>query len=52
LVLVEAEDAPGVRFLGSLPGGDEGLAEGVSMTVRFYRTDEDNCIPQWVLAPT
>jgi uncharacterized OB-fold protein len=46
IVLVELDDAPGVRLIGSLPGSPQ-LIEGMPMQVRFDTIDDGAVIPQW-----
>jgi uncharacterized OB-fold protein len=46
IVLVELDDAPGVRLIGNLPGGPQ-LVEGMPMQVRFETIDDGAVIPQW-----
>jgi uncharacterized protein len=49
LVLVEAEDAPAARFVGSLPGRPE-LVAGQPMRVWFEAVADDVVLPQWLPA--
>jgi uncharacterized OB-fold protein len=46
IVLVEVDDAPGVRLVGSLPGAPE-LVIGQPMQAWFERIGEDVVLPQW-----
>jgi uncharacterized OB-fold protein len=46
IVLVELDDRPGVRFVGSLPGAPA-LTDGQPMHVSFERLDDGVVIPQW-----
>ena len=46
IVLVELDDAPGVRMVGSLPGTPE-LVEGQSMQAWFEERSEGVVVPQW-----
>ena len=46
IVLVELEDAPEVRLVGSIPGRAE-LEIGSRMQVRFDQVAEDIWLPQW-----
>jgi uncharacterized OB-fold protein len=46
IVLVELDDAPGVRLIGSLPGSPQ-LVEGMAMRVRFETIHDGAVIPQW-----
>ena len=50
IVLVELDDAPGVRLIGSLPGSPQ-LIEGMPMQVRFDTINDGAVIPQWEPAP-
>ena len=45
IVLVELDDRPGVRFVGSLPGAPQ-LTDGQPMRVWFEELD-DAVLPQW-----
>jgi uncharacterized OB-fold protein len=45
IVLVELDDRPGVRFVGSLPGAPQ-LTDGQAMRVWFEELD-DAVLPQW-----
>ena len=47
VVLVELDDAPGVRLAGHLPGEPD-LVDGMAMEVRFEAVDGDVVLPQWV----
>jgi hypothetical protein len=47
VVLVEAEDAPGVRFVGSIPGRDTGYYAGMPMEVVFEDMGDASLLPQW-----
>jgi uncharacterized OB-fold protein len=49
LVLVEAEDAPGARFVGSLPGRPP-LTAGQPMRVWFEEVGDGVVLPQWAPA--
>jgi len=51
VVLVELDDAPGVRLVGSLPGVPE-LVAGQPMHVRFDTMEEGVVLPQWEPAGT
>lgn len=46
VVLVELDDAPGTRLVGSLPGAPE-LVCGQPMQVWFERLDDEVTLPQW-----
>jgi uncharacterized OB-fold protein len=46
IVLVELDDAPGVRLVGSLPGDPE-LVIGQPMEVWFERLGDEVALPQW-----
>lgn len=46
VVLVELDDAPGVRLVGRLPGRPA-LRAGAPMRVRFEQIDDDTALPQW-----
>ena len=46
IVLVELDDHPGVRFVGSLPGSPP-LHDGMTMRVRFDNVDDNIVLPQW-----
>jgi uncharacterized OB-fold protein len=46
IVLVELDDAPGVRFVGSLHGAPP-LADGQAMEVWFEELDDGAVLPQW-----
>jgi uncharacterized OB-fold protein len=46
IVLVELEDASGVRLVGHLPGAPE-LSEGQAMSVRFEEAGDGVVLPQW-----
>jgi uncharacterized OB-fold protein len=46
IVLVELEDVPGVRMIGSLPGTPE-LVEGQGMQVWFEERQHGVVVPQW-----
>ena len=46
VVLVELEDHPSVRLVGSLPGAPE-LAEGQAMQVWFEELEDGVVLPQW-----
>jgi hypothetical protein len=48
VVLVEPDDAPGVRFVGSQPGRGETLRAGMAMVVTFDTLEEGIVLPQWV----
>jgi uncharacterized OB-fold protein len=50
VVLVELQDFPGVRYVGSLQGVPE-LTEGQPMRVRFETLDDGVVLPQWDPAP-
>jgi len=50
LVLVDLDDAPGTRLIGSLPGAPE-LAAGQAMAVRWEERDGGVVLPQWEPAP-
>lgn len=49
VVLVELDDAPGVRLVGNLPGSPA-LHEGQAMRVRFDTVADGAVLPQWELA--
>jgi uncharacterized OB-fold protein len=51
VVLVELDDAPGVRLAGHLVGDPE-LVDGMAMQVRFEHIDDDVVLPQWTPAAT
>lgn len=46
VVLVELDDAPGVRFVGDVPGRPD-LTAGMAMRVRFDEFDGGVTLPQW-----
>jgi uncharacterized OB-fold protein len=46
IVLVELDDAPGVRFVGHLRGAPH-LTDGQPMRVWFEQLDEGVALPQW-----
>ena len=46
IVLVELDDAPGVRLVGSLPGSPH-VTEGQPMRVRFDTVADGAVLPQW-----
>lgn len=46
VVLVELDDEPGVRLLGSIPGAPQ-LVAGQPMEAWFEHVDDDVVIPQW-----
>jgi uncharacterized OB-fold protein len=45
-VLVDVDDAPGVRLVGHLPGRVE-LTLGMKMIATFEKIDDDVTLPQW-----
>jgi len=47
VVLVEPDEAPGVRFVGSLPGRVESLQAGMAMAVTFETVGDGVVLPQW-----
>jgi uncharacterized OB-fold protein len=46
VVLVDLDDAPGVRLVGSLPGAPD-LTDGQAMRVRFEALEDGVMLPQW-----
>jgi uncharacterized protein len=46
IVLVELDDAPGVRYVGNIPGRPD-LTDGMAMRVRFDSVDGGGMLPQW-----
>ena len=46
IVLVELDDAPGVRYVGNIPGRPD-LTDGMAMRVRFDPLDDGVTLPQW-----
>ncbi len=46
IVLVDLDDAPGVRLLGNLPGSPD-LRDGLPMRVRFDEVADGVVLPQW-----
>ena len=46
IVLVDLDDAPGVRLLGHLPGSPD-LQAGMPMRVRFDEIADGVVLPQW-----
>ncbi|WP_235214882.1 Zn-ribbon domain-containing OB-fold protein [Rhodococcus opacus] len=50
-VLVELEDAPGVRLIGHLPGRHD-LTIGMQMVIAFDKLGDDVTLPQWHPAQT
>jgi uncharacterized protein len=46
IVLVELDDAPGVRLVGSIAGSPQ-LVEGMPMRVRFDDLGDGVVLPQW-----
>jgi uncharacterized protein len=46
IVLVELDDAPGVRYVGNIPGRPD-LTDGMAMRVRFDALDDGVTLPQW-----
>jgi hypothetical protein len=51
IVLVDLDDAPGVRLLGNLPGSPD-LRAGMAMQVRFDHLNDGVVLPNWEPAPT
>ena len=50
IVLVDLDDAPGVRLLGHLPGSPD-LHVGMPMQVRFEERPDGATVPNWEPAP-
>ena len=46
IVLVDLDDAPGVRLVGHLPGSPD-LHDGMPMRVRFDEVADGVVLPQW-----
>ena len=46
IVLVDVDDAPGVRMVGHLPGSPD-LRDGLPMRVRFDEVGDGVVLPQW-----
>jgi uncharacterized OB-fold protein len=51
ILVVEADDAPGVRLLGHLPGAHDDLEPGMPMAVRFDQTPGEVSVPNWEPLP-
>jgi uncharacterized OB-fold protein len=51
IVLVDLDDAPGVRLLGHVPGSPD-LRAGMAMRVRFDELADGVVLPNWEPAPT
>jgi uncharacterized OB-fold protein len=51
IVLVDLDDAPGVRLLGHLPGSPD-LRVGMPMQVRFEERPDGATLPNWEPAPS
>lgn len=49
IVLVDVDEAPGVRYVGSIPGRPD-LVDGMAMRVRFDTIDDGVALPQWETA--
>jgi hypothetical protein len=47
IVVVELEDAPGVRYVGYMDGAPE-LHLDMAMRVRFEPTEDGGALPQWM----
>ena len=50
MVLVELDDAPGVRYVGNLAGRPD-LREGMPMRVRFDDAGDGVTLPNWEPTP-
>jgi uncharacterized OB-fold protein len=50
IVLVELDDAPGTRLIGSIPGSAD-LTVGQAMEVTFEQRSEGVVLPQWRPVP-
>ena len=46
IVLVDVDEAPGVRYVGSIPGRPD-LVDAMAMRVRFDTVDDGVVLPQW-----
>jgi hypothetical protein len=50
IVMVEPHDAPGVHFMGRIPGTADHLRPGAAMSVRFEHVQERGSMPNWYVA--